>query len=155
MTQKFRKISQVILLLLTLIVVESSVLASQVSAQTKAWNDYPNSVCVGGPDNDVATIQGLQCLIGNVLSVAITVIGLAGFVMLIYGSFIYMTSGGQSKGAETARNTLTYAIVGLIVALSSFFILNIIASFTGVNTIMNFSIPDSDSNLNQTQTTTE
>ena len=97
--------------------------------------------------DNVATVQGLGCLLANILSVAITGIGFVGFVMLLVGAFRYLVSGGNSKGTETARNTVTYAVIGLIVALSSFVILNLIAQFTGVETILNFIIPSSDRNL--------
>lgn len=93
----------------------------------------------------VATIQGAQCLIANILSVAITAIGLAGFVMFIIGSFNYLLSGGNSKGVEGARNTFTFAVVGLVVALSAIIILRIVAGFTGVQGILNFHIPASTS----------
>ena len=73
---------------------------------------------------------------------------IAGFVMLVVGSFRYLLSGGNAKGTETARNTMTFAIVGLVVALSAFIILSLIAQFTGVGTIMQFVIPDSDSGMN-------
>lgn len=117
------------------------VFATPAAAQTSAWS----GVCVQSHQSpagttNVATIQGFQCLIANVLSVAIQFIGLAGFVMMIIGAFRYMLSGGNSKGAEAARNTVTYAIVGLIVALSSFIILNLLSAFTGVETILNFSL---------------
>lgn len=96
---------------------------------------------------DVATIQGLRCMIANVLSVAITAIGFAGFVMLIVGAFRYLASGGNSKGAETAKNTITFAVIGLVVALSSFVILNLIADFTGVKTILDFVIPEASDTI--------
>lgn len=92
---------------------------------------------------DVATIQGLQCVLANVLSIFLTVIGLAGFVMLIIGAFRYMLAGSNTKATESSRNTITFAVVGLVVALSAFIILNIVASFTGVTTILNFTIPGS------------
>lgn len=95
----------------------------------------------------VATVQGLSCMIANVLSVAITGIGFAGFVMLIVGSFRYLTSGGNSKGAETAKNTITFAVIGLVVGLSSFVILNLIAEFTGVKTILDFVIPEAGTTI--------
>jgi len=91
--------------------------------------------------NDVATIQGAQCVIANIFSVAITFIGLAAFVMFVVGSFGYMLSGGNSKGTETARNTITFAVVGIVVALSAFIILNLIASFTGVDEVTRFEVP--------------
>lgn len=116
-------------------------------AQTSAWF----GVCTGTGTvsqsgvsrSDVATVQGLQCLIANVLSVTLTAIGLAGFVMLIIGSFRWMLSGGSSQEVEKAGKTMTFAIVGLLVALSSFIILNLLAEFTGVRSILNFIIPAS------------
>ena len=49
-------------------------------AQTVTWS----GVCVGTTENslDVATIQGLECLIANVFTVIITIIGLSAFIIL-------------------------------------------------------------------------
>src|SRR5258708_21755867 len=120
------------------IVVVALILPTQAQAQTtSAWK----GVCVGtGAASDVATIQGFQCLIGNVLSVAITLLGLAGFAMLIIGSFKYMLYGSSAKGTEDGKNTITFAIAGLILALSAYFILQIIAAFTGISSLTNFQI---------------
>lgn len=124
--------------------------ASPVFAQTQEWS----GVCVGPADlnpgtdaSDVATIQGVQCLLANGFSVIITIIGLAGFVMFIVGSFRYLLSGGNTKGTETAKNTFTFMVVGIIVALSGFIILNLISSFTGIDNITKFIIPSSDRGL--------
>lgn len=96
--------------------------------------------CTGeGDAADVPTIQGIECLVTNVLAVAVTLVGIAAFVMFLVGGFQYLTSGANSKGVEGAKNSITYAIVGIIVALSSFFILNTISELTGVKTILNFS----------------
>lgn len=108
---------------------------ANVSAQgTRAWS----GVCVA---SGVATIQGFQCLIANILRIAVTGIGFAGFVMLIVGSFRYLLSGGNPKGIDEGKKTITYAVLGLIMALSAYFILRIIADFTGVEGILNFTIP--------------
>lgn len=111
-------------------------------AGPQAWSE---GYCqIGG----VATIQGFECLITNVLSVIITVIGLAAFVMLIVSAFRYMLSGGNSKGIETSRNAITFAIVGIVIALSAFAILNLIAGFTGIEEVTQFTIPNSDTPSN-------
>jgi len=89
---------------------------------------------------EIATIQGIECLLANVLSVAMTVIGLAAFVMLIYGAFLYMTSGGSSKGTEAGKQALTYAVIGIIVGLMSFWVLQLIRDFTGVEGILHFNL---------------
>lgn len=117
-------------------------LASPAFAQT-AWSGK----CVHGYDgvNDVATIQGLECLVANVLGTVITIIGIAAFVMFLIGSFRYMTAGSNSKGVEGGKNAITFAVLGIVVALASFLILRFIATFTGVDTILQFNtqLPDS------------
>ena len=115
------------------------ILPPSVQAQigTSTWS----GVCTNnGKEDGVATIQGLQCLLANVLSVVITIIGLAGFVMVIVGSFRFLLSGGNAKGVEQGSQTITFAVIGLVVALSSYFILNIVSSFTGVKDILLFSL---------------
>lgn len=117
-------------------------------AQTSVWHGVctgKGSVSSSGVSRtDVATIQGIQCLIANVLSVTLTLIGLSGFIMLIVASFRWMLSGSNSQEVEKAGKTMTFAVVGLLVALSSFIILNLLAEFTGVKSILNFVIPSSD-----------
>lgn len=129
-------------LLLTLTLVMLA-LPTPAQAQTSEWTKK----CVAGADGDVATIQGLECLIANVFSVILTLIGIAGFIMMFIGAFQWLVTAGSSKGVESARNTITYAVVGLVVALSAFIILNLIASFTGISTITRFIIPNSDRGL--------
>lgn len=117
--------------------------ASQAFAQTQTWS----GVCVSSYDTDVATIQGLQCLLGNVFTIIISLIGLAAFVMFVIAAFRYLTSGGNTKGTETARNTMTFAVIGIVVALSGFIVLNLLATFTGLDDVTNISIPSSENGL--------
>ena len=107
-----------------------------VSAQTRDWISI-DTRCVY--DGDVATIAGLECIVGNLLNVAITLIGLGVFAMLLLGAFRFLTSGGDPKAVEAAKGTITTAILGLIVAISAWFIINLIAQFTGATRILNFS----------------
>ncbi len=141
MLLKFNSIAISFFLLLTLFIF----LPTQASAQTVPWS----GVCVGGPVDDatgvqdVATIQGAECLIANVFIVIITLIGLVGFVMFIFGALKWMLSGSDTQGVKKAGSTMVYAVAGLVVALSAFIIINLIADFTGVNVIRYFKIPTS------------
>jgi hypothetical protein len=121
---------------LLLFVAVAHITAPHAQAAPSPWT----GACVSGPGNDVPTIIGLECLLANVLGVAVTFIGLAGFVMLLYGSFKFLISGGNNKGMEDAQKTLTFSVIGLVVALSSFLIVRLISEFTGVSSILNFSI---------------
>lgn len=108
--------------------------AEHASAQTMPWRWD----CV---NNGVATIQGLECLIANVFMVIITLTGFSAFIMFIVAGFRWMLSGGNSKGMESARNTMTFAVVGIVVSLSAYIILNLISDFTGITEILRFEIP--------------
>ena len=48
----------------------------------------------------------------NVFSV---IVGTAAIIMIIYGGFRYITSGGSSERIGSAKTTLIYAIIGLVV----------------------------------------
>jgi hypothetical protein len=64
----------------------------------------------------------------NVVNIFSMIVGAVAIIMIIYGGFKYITSGGDSGNVTAAKNTLIYAIIGLIiVALSQFivhFVLN-------------------------------
>lgn len=117
-------------------------IVKQVQAQTKEWKTISEHCVV----NDVATLQGIGCLLANVLSVALRLLGLAGLVMIIYAAFNLLMSAGKSQKVEEAKNTITFAIIGIILALSAFIIVNLIANFTGVSVVKEFTIPSSEEN---------
>jgi hypothetical protein len=51
--------------------------------------------------------------------------------MLIWGGLRYVVSGGNSNSVTAAKNTILYAIVGLIIALFAYAIVNfVIGSLT-------------------------
>ena len=88
---------------------------------------------------DPAKLSDLNKVFENVVNVALAFAGIVLFVMLIIGGFKYITAGGDPKGIEGAKKTLTYAIAGIVLVAVSFLILNFIASFTGAN-ITDFNI---------------
>jgi hypothetical protein len=53
--------------------------------------------------------------------------------MLLLGGFKYMSAGSDKGATEAAKNTLTYAIAGLVIAASAMAILALIGVFFGVN----------------------
>lgn len=104
------------------------------------WKERCYELADGEP---IATIQGLECIFINILNIATSLAGLAVFIMLLVGGFKYLTSGGDPKAAQSARNTLTYAILGLVLVIAAWFILKFIAEFTGVEVTI-FKIPGGD-----------
>ncbi|MBI2034526.1 MAG: hypothetical protein HYT11_02215 [Candidatus Levybacteria bacterium] len=58
--------------------------------------------------------------------------GTVAMFFIIFAGIKYLISRGDPKQIEGAKKTLTYAIVGLIVVLSAFFIINFLGYITGV-----------------------
>ena len=59
-------------------------------------------------------------------NLALAIVGFFSVVMLIWGGLRYITSGGDSKKITDAKNTILYAIIGLIIAVLSFAIINFV-----------------------------
>lgn len=74
----------------------------------------------GGADK---SLNGLFSTIVNILSV---VVGVAAVIMIIVGGFKYVTSGGDANKATSARNTIIYAIIGLIIVALARIIINFV-----------------------------
>lgn len=55
-------------------------------------------------------------------------VGAVSVLMLIWGGFRYIVSGGDSKKVTDAKNTVLYAIIGLVIALLSYAIVNFVIS---------------------------
>ena len=63
-------------------------------------------------DNGTKGINGLLKKVVNVIS---AVVGVVAVVMIIVGGFKYITSGGESGNVSGAKNTIIYAIIGLVI----------------------------------------
>lgn len=71
----------------------------------------------------------------TVTNVLLFLIGAIAVIMLIYGGFRYTTSGGDSSSVTAAKNTILYAIVGIIVAIVAYAVVKfVIVQFTGSGT---------------------
>lgn len=91
----------------------------------------------GGPTSP-ANINCIGIIIGNVIHSALVLIGPLTIIMIIISGFRFVMSHGDSKQLEGAKKTLTFAIVGLVVVVFSYLLLNIIATITGVKCIIKF-----------------
>jgi hypothetical protein len=87
-----------------------------------------------------AQLRQLSIPFFRVVSFAMAFAGIVLFVMLLIGGFKYITSGGDPKAAAAAQQTITYAIVGIIVIATSYLVLSLLSTFTGVPSILNFNV---------------
>ena len=67
--------------------------------------------------------DGLSTVIKAIINILSAIVGVAAVIMIVIGGFRYITSGGEANKVSSAKNTIIYAIVGLIVvALAEFMV---------------------------------
>lgn len=62
----------------------------------------------------------------NIIEMAVVITGYIAAFFILYGGFLFITSGSSSSGVEKARHTILNAVIGLAIALSAVAILNLI-----------------------------
>lgn len=99
-----------------------------VSAQIKEGID-----AVATDDLKNKTISspgGLIATIGNIL---LWLVGILSVIFLIWGGIRYITSAGDANKVTAAKNTIVYAIVGLVVAIFAYALVNFVIANVGGN----------------------
>lgn len=87
----------------------------------------PSGVPTGGLEGDGGKIIGLAITWLMIASVIIALL------FLIYGGANYIMSEGDKTKVESARRTILYAVIGLLVVFFSFFVINFVGAALGVN----------------------
>lgn len=77
------------------------------------------SGCTGGTTD-------INRIIGIVLNLMSVVIGIIAVVMIMIGGFKYITAGGDSGNITSAKHTILYAVIGLIVVAMAQFIVQFV-----------------------------
>lgn len=81
-----------------------------------------------GQQTDLFGQTGVFKTITNVM---LYVIGAISVIMLIIGGIRYVVSGGDSAAVTSAKNTILYAVVGIVVAILAFALVNfVVTSFS-------------------------
>ncbi|OGK41533.1 hypothetical protein A2954_00840 [Candidatus Roizmanbacteria bacterium RIFCSPLOWO2_01_FULL_37_12] len=91
-----------------------------VYAQIKDWQ---SSGCIV---DGIPTLKCLEVVFGNIIFMSSALIVLVLFIMFVVGAFRYLTSFGNPENVKKAQGTLRYALIGFILFISSYLILNVI-----------------------------
>lgn len=70
----------------------------------------------------------LRAAIKTVTNVLLFIIGAVSVIMIIIGGLRYVTSNGDSGAITSAKNTILYAVIGIVVALLAFAIVNFVVA---------------------------
>ena len=67
-----------------------------------------------------------ESLVKKFVNIFLFAVGALSVIMLIWGGIRYTTSAGDSNKVQAAKNTVLYAIVGLVVAILAYAIVNMV-----------------------------
>lgn len=77
---------------------------------------------------DLENKDGLSNTIKNATNIVLFVAGALAVIMIIYGSIRFMTAHGNEKQVESARLIVTYSVIGLIIAILAYALVNFVLS---------------------------
>lgn len=80
-----------------------------------------------------ADLIGPDGVITQLTSIALAIVGALSVIMLIWGGVRYIISGGDSKKITDAKNTILYAIIGLVIAVFAYAIIRFVLNTLGVS----------------------
>jgi hypothetical protein len=99
--------------------------ASNVSAINvfdQCANNSSAAVCKAKGDTIGPMIQ-------TVINILLYILGMTAVVMIVIGGIRYTTSNGDSSAIKSAKDTILYSVIGLIVAILSYTIVNFVISW--------------------------
>jgi cytochrome bd-type quinol oxidase subunit 2 len=95
-----------------------------IPASVAAVANPADNLCSGSNFN-IDTNAGGNCgttdgtsineLLRKIVNVISAIVGVVAVIMIVVGGFKYITSGGDSNNVSGAKNTIIYAIIGLVI----------------------------------------
>lgn len=74
-----------------------------------------------------ADVAKIETFIRNIIQIMTTLSGLVAAGFMAWGGFRYITSSGSPDALESAKKTLMYSAIGLVVVLSAFMLSNMVS----------------------------
>lgn len=97
----------------------------------------PSQLC--GPYQNGA--GGINTLIHNVIEFIFAIAGLVVLIFIIFAGFKFITSGGDAGKKEEAQKQIVAAVIGLLIIVFSFFIVQLIFSLLGLGSATGIELP--------------
>ena len=62
----------------------------------------------------------IEQVVGNIIYIALSVLGLIFLVLIVYGGYIWMIARGDEAKVEKAKDTMTNSMIGLVIVLGAY-----------------------------------
>ena len=99
-----------------------------LSATPVVWAQAPAPTFT----NPLGSVTDLTTLIKNAIGWMLSLVGILALGALVWGGVVYITSLGNDAYIKQAKTIIFWAIVGLVIVILAFVILNTVAGFLGI-----------------------
>lgn len=119
MIATIKKLVLVPIVLALLLVSSVAVVATQPAyandAAKKSACEATGGTWSGGGCNKAQAEASINNTLENIINIFSIVVGIVAVIMIIAGGFKFITSGGDANNVKSAKNTILYAVIGLVV----------------------------------------
>lgn len=95
----------------------------------------PFEACAQNPDSSICAdkdkdtkLFGSDSIWTNIINIILTIMGGVAVIVIIVGGIRYVTSAGDASAVTAAKNTILFAVVGLVLAIMAGVIVNFVLS---------------------------
>lgn len=119
-------------ILISLIALGSVIGLASVMSQPVMANGFGDEINKGLEQVGGKQTASANDVIKTIINALLFFIGVVAVIMIIWAGIQYTTSAGDSNKVATAKNTIVYAVIGLIVAIFAYAIVNfVVSTFNG------------------------
>ncbi len=108
--------------------------ASFVSEPVLAQGDFTVGGGVGATKGEGVpeAIDGDDGFVTKAINIMLFIIGIISVIMIIFSGIKYATSAGAPDKVKSAKETMLYSVVGLVIALFAYALVNFVLKSVGV-----------------------
>lgn len=120
--KKLKLLALTFLAIIGIGVMVPAMVTQPVSAASAADKVLEGQQKVGGSDNRTS----LEDQIKTVVNIMLFILGAIAVIMIIIGGIRYAISNGDASSIKAAKDTILYAVIGLVVAIMAYAIVNFV-----------------------------
>jgi len=124
------KLNKILFVVLAITLISSAIFPILVLAQDNGLQGEIQggltNLGTGAGFKTSAETGGLPALVGKIINVFISILGVLFVVLMVYGGYLWMTSFGNSQKVDRAKELIIDAVIGLIIILLAYAIANFI-----------------------------
>ena len=121
MSQQQNKIKSIALATLCAAVIT---IGGLVTACTPVYADASDEVQAGFEAAGGTGSESLTSIVGTVINTMLFIVGILSVIMIIYAGIRFITASGNAQQVSTAKNILIYSVVGLVISIIAYAVVN-------------------------------